>query len=384
MNPIVLLSDPPLSSMKRVLTSPSKYIQGPGSLSKIGEDLKSLTSQNAVFILGGTTSLKAVERVLLRTLREVGIKVTDVQRGINTCTWEEIDRLTDLAKDSSADLTLGVGGGTALDTAKVVARQAGTKLANLPVIASNDSPCSAVSIIYNEKGCFIEAITHPKNPDLVIVDTRIITSAPTNFLVDGMGDALATRFEAEATFKSLSKTRAGGETSKAALHLARLCYSNLVKYGKQAKIACEHNAVTPALETIIETNILLSGMGFESGGLAAAHAIEKAFTKKVSVKASHGRVVAFGTITQLILEDKPPKLLQEVLGFCREIGLPTTLRELGIDCEEDQKKKLAYSISKEACKEGSSIYNEPVDITVQNLSDAILTADAWGEECKED
>ena len=53
-----------------------------------------------------------------------------------------------------------------------------------------------------------------------------------------------------------------------ALAMAKLCWENLQEDGLKAKLACDANVVTESLNKIIETNILLSGLGFESGGLA--------------------------------------------------------------------------------------------------------------------
>ena len=120
---------------------------------------------------------------------------------------------------------------------------------------------------------------------MILIDTTVIAHAPVRFLVSGMGDALSTFFEARANVQSYSKVNAGlpcgfregvcGEArgTKAAFALASLCYESLLEDGWKAKIACENHVVTESLEKIIETNILLSGLGFESGGLAAAHAI---------------------------------------------------------------------------------------------------------------
>ena len=55
--------------------------------------------------------------------------------------------------------------------------------------------------------------------------------------------------------------------------LARLCYETVRDWGVAALTACEAQVVTPALERVVEANILLSGLGFESGGLGAAHAL---------------------------------------------------------------------------------------------------------------
>ncbi len=43
-------------------------------------------------------------------------------------------------------------------------------------------------------------------------------------------------------------------------------------------LAAEQHVVTPALERVIEANTDSSGVGFESGGLAAAHAVHNGLT----------------------------------------------------------------------------------------------------------
>src|SRR5690606_12281429 len=116
------------------------------------------------------------------------------------------------------------------------------------------------------------------NPAAVLVDVGIIAAAPTRFLVAGMGDALSTWFEARSCERTKSENECGGHCTMVGLHIAKLCYETLLKYGQTAKLANERHIVIPALEHIIEANILLSGLGFESAGLAAAHAIHNGLT----------------------------------------------------------------------------------------------------------
>ncbi len=116
-----------------------------------------------------------------------------------------------------------------------------------------------------------------------------------------------------------------------AFELARFCYTTLMRYGRPAKLACEQHQVTPALEHVIEANTLLSGLGFESGGLAAAHAIHNGLTVLPAThKYWHGEKVAFGTLAMLMLTDRAPELIEEVYQFCEDIGLPTTLADIGL------------------------------------------------------
>ena len=143
-------------------------------------------------------------------------------------------------------------------------------MVNCPTVASSDAPCSALSVIYTDQGVFQEYRFYRKNPDLVLVDTQVIAEAPPRLLVAGMGDALATWFEAKTCVDGRIKNMRGGASTLSAAALARLCYDTLLADGAAAVRAVETRVVTPALERLVEANTLLSGLGFESSGLAAA------------------------------------------------------------------------------------------------------------------
>ena len=163
-----------------------------------------------------------------------------------------------------------------------------------------------------------------------MMDTEIIAKSPVRLTVAGMGDALATYFEARACQRSEATSCAGGNTTGAAMALAELCFDTLMEEGVKAKIALEAGVCTPAVEKIIEANTLLSGIGFESAGLAGAHAIHNGLTVLEECHHMyHGEKVAFGTLAQLVLENVPHEELEEIIMWCIEVGLPVTLEELG-------------------------------------------------------
>jgi glycerol dehydrogenase len=138
------------------------------------------------------------------------------------------------------------------------------------------------------------------NPAAVLVDLGIIAAAPTRFLVAGMGDALSTWFEARSCERTQSTNECGGYSTAAGLAIAKLCYETLLSHGVAAKLANERRLVTPALARIVEANILLSGIGFESAGLAAAHSIHNGLTALAETHSFyHGEKVAFGVLLVL-------------------------------------------------------------------------------------
>jgi glycerol dehydrogenase len=195
-------------------------------------------------------------------------------------------------------------------------------------------------------------------------------------LISGMGDALATYFEAEASMRAHRKNVVGGVGTLAAGAIAELCYETLLNDGTSAVAAARVGAITPALERIIEANTLLSGVGFESGGLAVAHSVHNGLTAaRETHDRLHGEKVAFGTLVQLVLEGKHSSVMEEVMGFCLSVGLPVTLAELGLDRLTKEK---ARAIAERAIAPGESAHNEPFEVTAEAVMDALYAADSVG------
>ena len=145
-------------------------------------------------------------------------------------------------------LMIGMGGGKALDTAKAVAENLGLPCIIVPTVASNDAPCSGVAVLYNEQGVVVKAVLMRRNPDLVVVDTEIIAKAPVRLFAPGLGDALATWFEARACKNSGARTMARGNVSNTGLMMARLCYDLLMEKGRDALDAVDRHQVTRSEE----------------------------------------------------------------------------------------------------------------------------------------
>ncbi len=362
--------------MIKVLSAPGKYIQGAGALNEVGKYIKhfgsnALVIADPIVLSYAEKNLKGGNHGLTFTIEKFG----------GECSKKEIDRLKNLATNNKANLIIGFGGGKTLDTAKAVAHFAQLPVAILPSIASTDAPCSALSVIYTEGGEFEEYLLLPKNPDLVLVDTNVVVQAPVRFLISGMGDALATKFEAEASSIRSLPAMAGGAPSISALALADLCFETLLEYGNAARLAVEKKVITPAVEKIIEANTLLSGIGFESGGLAAAHAIHNGFTiLDESHHYFHGEKVAFATIVQLVMEDRSIDEIFEVIDFCQVVGLPTTLQELGLAKVGTDR---LMQVAETATAAGETIHNMPFPVDAQLVFDAIVATDALGRNLAE-
>jgi len=356
---------------------PGRYVQGAHAFARLGKEMSRFGAR--AFLICDPWVMDH----LLPDFRwdiEKDIPLL-LERFGGECSDEEIDRIVEVARQSGCDVVAGMGGGKTVDTAKAVAGALKLPIAVAPTVASTDAPCSAETVVYTPDGVVKRFIFHARNPDLVMMDTYVVAHAPVRFLIAGMGDALATWFEAESCRLKYARNVARGHVSLAANALARLCYDTLLEYGLSAKLSCEAQVVTPALEHIVEANTLLSGLGFESGGMAAAHSIHNGLTVLPQTHAFyHGEKVAIGVLASLFLTDRPTQIVDEVYDFCTEVGLPTTLADIGLaDVTDDELMQAAEA----ATVKGETIHNEPMPVTADGVFAALKMADAEGKDRKD-
>lgn len=361
--------------MKKMMISPSKYVQGKNSLHTLGEWVENFGKK--ALIVASKQDLGYVTDDLKKAQENKSFEFAYANFN-GECTSKEIDRLRELVKSEECDIIIGLGGGKALDTAKAVSHFEKLPVVIVPTIASTDAPCSSLAVIYTESGEFESYLFFKNNPDLVLVDTDIIAKAPVRFLVAGMGDALSTYFEARSCREARALNIPGGLSTELALAAAKLCYTTLLNESTKAKAACEANVVTDALENIVEANILLSGIGFESSGLAAAHAVHNGLTAlEETHDFFHGEKVAFGVLVHLLLENAPIEEINTILEYSSKVGLPIHLGHLGI---KDKSEKRLMAVAELACAEGETIHNMPFKVTKESVYAAIMTADNMGVE----
>ncbi len=360
--------------MLKILTAPGRYIQGYGIMKDFGKYISHLGSKP--FLVGGKTALSIVKESVTKSASEHSIECGfAIFSGVGT--RSDATELAKEASDFGADIIVGVGGGLVLDTAKVVAHETDLWLVIVPTIASTDAPCSKEALQYTADHHLDRVVELNRNPDVIMVDTRIIAEAPTRFIVAGMGDALATWIEAQTCAESGAKNFSGGMATASGLALAKLAYDTLLEYGVAAKLAVDQNAVTPAVEMVIEANALLSSIGFENCGIAAAHGISMALgTLEGAENCLHGELVGFSTIANLVLENYPSDEIDELIAFCQAVGLPITLKELGV---KDPSPANLLKACEETFGEESMIHNLSFEVTPQLVVDSIIGADALGK-----
>ncbi|WP_338145069.1 glycerol dehydrogenase [Cryobacterium algoritolerans] len=346
--------------------SPGRYVQGKGAIERLGEFVAQIGS--SPLIVSDDVVWGFAGEQVTASFAAADLRVERVAFG-KFATAAVVDALVEKILETKADVIVGVGGGSTVDAAKAAGYLAGIRWVSVPTVASTDAPTSALAVIYNEEGEFVEYRFFPRNPDLVLIDTQIVANAPVEFLIAGVGDALATWLEARATAAANATTMAGGLPTQTGTALAKLSWDVIWENALPALDAVRDNLVTPALEKLVEANTLLSGLGFESGGLAAAHAIHNGLTAAPQTHGlTHGQKVNIGSMAQLVLEGAPRAEIEDFIEFTTLVGLPTTLTEIGLTLDDE---KELQAIGKAATLPGETIHNMPFVVTADDVVDAL-------------
>lgn len=361
--------------VKSVFCSPFRYTQGPGVTGGLGSEMVDVGLSGPVLVIASATPARVLGETWQSSFKEASLDHR-VETFGGECSRIEIERLSRIARDLGAGSIVGAGGGKVIDTARAVSDACNLPVVSCPTVAASDASTSALSVIYTPEGNFETYVFYKHNPSLVLVDTRVIASAPVRFLSAGIGDGLATMYEADAVFKSGKLNFRGGHTTVTARVVAKACHDTLIEHGVQACDAVSRNALDDHVEKVVEANVLMSGLGFESVGVAAAHAIHNGLTMLAPThEYLHGEKVAFGLIAQLFMERQDSALLEEVIRFCSSVNLPTTLADIGLDGVSDADLQ---KVAVRATQPDETIHNEPFEVTPPMVVDAIRQADTLG------
>ncbi|HHV72100.1 MAG TPA: iron-containing alcohol dehydrogenase family protein [Clostridia bacterium] len=360
--------------MEKIIT-PNKYIREEGILKNAGDLIAVLGKK--VFILGGKTALDKVKNDLNDGLKKSGISILKTVWYGGECSEKNIKNLTEEVLASGADVILGVGGGKALDTAKVVAYRTNLPVVTIPTLASTCAAWTPISIMYTDEGEFINICYEAANPALVMVEPKIIAEAPVRYLTAGIGDTLAKWYE----FEIAARNKEQDVATVTGLAIAKLCTEILIQYGAAAKKAAEEKRVDFSLNQIIDANIMLGGMVSGLGGAdlrtAAAHAIYSGLTIIPELhEMYHGEIVAYGILCQCALDKQSFEDVKNLIAFYQTVDLPINLTQMGLKDVQPEKLKTAAKLATEI----EDMRNVPFAVSPEMVYNAILTADDWGNK----
>ncbi|BAU66965.1 iron-containing alcohol dehydrogenase [Stanieria sp. NIES-3757] len=349
--------------------APSQVLRGENCLKESGEAIAKLGTRP--LIVGGDRTLKIVQPYFESISKKQQL-ITSPANYSPDCAESSLQQLHSAVTSHQADLIIGVGGGKALDTAKLLAWQCNLPVVTIPTSAATCAAWTALSNIYTEEGAFQYDVALDRCPDLLILDYGLVRTAPTRTLVAGIGDALAKWYEA-----SISSGSSAATLTIAAVQQARILRDLLF----QKSPAAVANSDSDDWREVVDATVLLAGVIGGLGGAncrtVAAHAIHNGLTQlRCAHQALHGEKVAYGILVQLRLEEMVQgnqlavSTRQQLTEFYREIGLPKTLEDLGLGNISLAQLRQAAEY---ACLPNSDIHRLPFAVSPEELMAAMVS-----------
>ena len=352
-----------------LIIAPGKVLRGDDILRSSGLEIAKLGSRPLV--VGGDRSLERTDSYLQPIFQQQNLTAQPASY-LPDCAEISLAKLRETAENHQADFIIGVGGGKALDTAKLLAHQLQIPIITIPTSAATCAGWTALSNIYSEAGAFQYDVALDRCPDLIIVDYGLIATAPQRTLVAGIGDAIAKWYEA-----SVSSSHSTSTMVIAAVQQARVLRDILF----QKSAAAVQNPQGEEWREVVDATVLLAGVIGGIGGAncrtVAAHAVHNGLTHIPEAhNALHGEKVAYGILVQLRLEEMLQKnqlatsARKQLIEFYNSIGLPQTLEDLGLGNATLSQLSHAATV---ACQPESDIHRLPFTVSPEELMAAMVS-----------
>lgn len=362
----------PLVPMLQLAIAPAQVMRGKGILAQSGAAMARL-GQRPLVVVGDRTG--AVVRASLQAAADQhGLTLAYANYG-EYCSETELSALRAAVTEHEADVVIGVGGGKALDAAKLLAFQCGLPVVTVPTSAATCAAWTALSNVYSDQGAFLYDVALPTCPQLLVLDYDLVQTAPQRTLVAGIGDAIAKWYEA-----SVSSGHSDQTLIIAAVQQARVLRDLLL----QKSVAAIQAPGSAVWQEVVDASVLMAGVIGGLGGAqcrtVAAHAVHNGLTHLLQSHGTlHGEKVAYGILVQLRLEEMiqgnrlATTARQQLLKFYGEIGLPQSLADLGLMDVTLTELQRAAEV---ACRPGSDIHHLPFEVTPTQLMAAMVSTTA--------
>ena len=351
------------------LISPSKVVRGNKAWQNSLDDIRKIT--NNPLVLGRSKATSKIRSSLFEDLTRNNFNPYELSIQFDCC-HEDLENAYEFASQKKCDAIIAAGGGKVLDTGKLLADSLSIPCITVPLSASTCAGWTALSNIYTKKGQFIKDVNLRSCPELLIYDHSLIKTAPLNTLRSGIADSLAKWYESSVT----SSNNCDGMVQQA-IQISRVLRDQLFIDGLAAykNQSVDNISWSNVIDANGITAGLIGGIGGEKCRTAAAHAIHNSITQlEPSKKPLHGEIVGVGILIQLSLEANKNKNIlakqsaKQLLKFMRDLNLPSSIAELGIDVfENDNLEKIANF----TCREESEIHYLPFSVSPNDIIDVV-------------
>ncbi|MGB3291365.1 MAG: iron-containing alcohol dehydrogenase family protein [Phormidesmis sp.] len=349
--------------------APAQVIRGQGVLADSGRLFARLGQRP--LLVGGDRSLAAAYPFLTAPLADLTTATATYRKD---CSEATLAALHKAAESHRADCVIGIGGGKALDAAKLLAYQRRLPIATVPTSAATCAGWTALSNVYSDEGAFLYDVALPSCPEMILLDYDLVATAPRRTLIAGIGDAIAKWYEASVSSGHSAHTMVIG-----AVQQARVLRDILF----QKSLAALENPGGDDWREVVDAAVLMAGVIGGMGGAqcrtVAAHAVHNGLTHVAAHGTLHGEKVAYGILVQLRLEEMASgnalaaTARQQLLQFYAQLGLPQSLADMGLERLTIAQLQQAATV---ACKAGSDIHHLPFPVQPEQVMAAMVSTTA--------
>jgi glycerol-1-phosphate dehydrogenase [NAD(P)+] len=302
----------------RQISIPSLLDIRPGALADLAALLAaSFDVRRSLVVSGRTASLPSAQLV-----RDglAGFGDTDLQEGLDGTLDASAELEARLAAEGRT-LLVAVGGGKAIDAAKLAAAHAGVPFVAAPTMLSHDGMASPVASLVGDDG--VRRSLPSGMPAGVVIDLDVVGSAPPEFARAGVGD-LVSNLTAVADWR-LAAEHGHEPLDEFAASIA--LQSALPVLGVEWPLAGDDLQ-------LVARGLVMSGLAMEVAGSSrpcsgAEHLISHALDQLLGRDArAHGEQVALGVLIVGAVSGVDVSRVRRLYG---RVGLPTSLEDTGLD-----------------------------------------------------
>lgn len=358
-----------------LIETPYEYVNEPCIINKAGNYVKKLGT-NAL-IIGGKTALSITQKDIVQSFKENNIEFT-IKEFTGYPSKKIIAEFAEFVEKQKINVVVGIGGGRVLDTTKAVGNKLGIPIVAIPTIAATCASWAAVSIIYDDEGAQVDFFNTQKSANLILADTKVLVEAPDRYLKSGIIDTLAKWYETKPNLENNTDSL----QLKIQIEVAKLAFDVLKEKSLKYFKTKSSDEDLKDFKQIVDSVILLAGLvnSIKSdefyGGIA--HPFYNSTTKIPETRNKlHGEKVAYGILTQLVLEGKAKDELIETFNLFKSFDAPITLKEIGIEDEIEGKVNL---IAEDVSKNSGFYKGLNYELTSEIVKKAIFEVDNIGRE----
>lgn len=301
---------------------PRHVVVGPNELVSVVDVVEELGRPDRAVILTTPTPEKvAGEFVAERLQNELEISVSTIL--IEEASGSAVEKAIRAA--DGANLLLGIGGGTAIDVAKLASDRLDVGFISIPTAASHDGIVSGRASIPDGDTRHSVAADPPL---AVVADTEIIADAPWELTTAGCADIIS-NYTAVRDWQLAQRLRTVSYSEYAAA-LSEMTATMLVDDADRVRPGLADSA-SAVLKALVSSGVAMSIAGSSRPASGAEHLVSHQLDRLAPGTALHGHQVGVASIVTAYLQTGDDGDWLRIRNALASLDAPTTAAELGVN-----------------------------------------------------